>query len=384
MGMAASQARLLCITARIHDVEYQAQAIQAAKVQLATQSDRVYQEYIDALDATTLTINSRNLMTGEKSVVAATFNNLCSKNRLTGATGENYALRDSKGFLIVEDDIYKAYYDFTQHGYNDAYQFAMYMLSDNDMGSLEGNDDFGTTIEKAEAEIYNNLDVTQKDDKTTLGKLHNKLVELVGEDIYDAEAYNSLDDAKQDEYAETMAQYRKALYKAHSGEIYAKASEQGSEYIVDEDFNNSLFNYYVSIFNQIQFCGGCTSIEFYDGLSGDASNNSEWLQSMVQCGQFSIELINTDSKTGEVTLSTTSPSSDSSLAYTDTTSIDSRAAAKAEAEYEHKLKEIDKKDEKFDLDLSKLETERNALTTEYDSVKKVIEDNVDRTFGIFS
>ena len=48
------------------------------------------------------------------------------------------------------------------------------------------------------------------------------------------------------------------------------------------------------------------------------------------------------------------------------------------------LKKIDKKDKKFDLDLSKLETERTALTTEYESVKKVIEDNVDRTFGIFS
>ena len=58
--------------------------------------------------------------------------------------------------------------------------------------------------------------------------------------------------------------------------------------------------------------------------------------------------------------------------------------AKAEAEYEHKLKQIDKKDEQFDLDLSKLETERTALTTEYDSIKKVIEDNIERTFGIFS
>ena len=36
------------------------------------------------------------------------------------------------------------------------------------------------------------------------------------------------------------------------------------------------------------------------------------------------------------------------------------------------------------LELSKLETERTALTTEYDSVKKVISDNIERTFGIFS
>ena len=56
MGMAASQARLLTITARMHDVEYQAQSIQNAKIQLATQSDQVYQNYLEALDATTLTI----------------------------------------------------------------------------------------------------------------------------------------------------------------------------------------------------------------------------------------------------------------------------------------------------------------------------------------
>ena len=91
-----------------------------------------------------------------------------------------------------------------------------------------------------------------------------------------------------------------------------------------------------------------------------------------------------DSKTGKVELDTTSPSSDTCLAYTPTSTIDNRALAKAEAEYEHKMKQIDKKDQQFDLDLSKLETERTALTTEYESVKKVIEDNVDRTFGIFS
>ena len=36
------------------------------------------------------------------------------------------------------------------------------------------------------------------------------------------------------------------------------------------------------------------------------------------------------------------------------------------------------------MELNRLETERSALTTEYDSVKKVISDNIERTFGIFS
>ena len=52
MGMAASQARLLTITARMHDVEYAAQSIQNAKVALATQSDEAYKAYMEALDAT--------------------------------------------------------------------------------------------------------------------------------------------------------------------------------------------------------------------------------------------------------------------------------------------------------------------------------------------
>ena len=105
MGMAASQARLLSITARIHDVEYQAQSIQNAKIQLATQEDKAYREYNAALEATTLTINAIDLKSGEKSTVPATFNNLCSRNRLTGANGDNYAIRNKEGLLLVENEI---------------------------------------------------------------------------------------------------------------------------------------------------------------------------------------------------------------------------------------------------------------------------------------
>ena len=75
MGMAASQARLLTITARLHDVEYKAQSIQNAKIQLSTQSDQVYNEYLEALNATSLTITDSN-----KNLIQANFNNLCGEN----------------------------------------------------------------------------------------------------------------------------------------------------------------------------------------------------------------------------------------------------------------------------------------------------------------
>ena len=57
---------------------------------------------------------------------------------------------------------------------------------------------------------------------------------------------------------------------------------------------------------------------------------------------------------------------------------------KAEAKYEHDLEIINRKDAEFDTDLKDLETERTALTTTMESIQKVRDENIERTFGIFS
>ena len=101
----------------MHDVEYKAQSIQNAKIQLSTQSDQVYQEYLEALDATTLTVDDINGNT-----ITANFNNLVGKNGVE--TGNNYALRTSNGQLIVEDEVKDAY---DEYDGNDPYEFAMMM-----------------------------------------------------------------------------------------------------------------------------------------------------------------------------------------------------------------------------------------------------------------
>lgn len=50
MGLSASQARLLNLTARMHDIEYKAQNLEAQKLQMANESKHVYKEYEDALN----------------------------------------------------------------------------------------------------------------------------------------------------------------------------------------------------------------------------------------------------------------------------------------------------------------------------------------------
>ena len=404
MGMAASQARLLCLTARIHDVEYQAQSIQNAKLQLAIQSDRAYDEYNQALAETTLTINALDLGTGKTSIIAANFNNLCSRNRVVAANGQEYALRNKNGLLIVEDEIEKKYSDFVDAGYTqDPFIFAMYMLGVLDS---DPNKDFEDNLNEAEIAVME--ESIQNGEGGILGECYEQMKKILTnyhtpgetEEELLSYTYSTLSslandgdtEAKKDleEFEGLQRKYRRELYNYHADDILTRLKNDGKEYL-STDSEKELFDYYVSIFKQIQACGGCVSIDDYNGkIDGEtstnylAANDTEWLQGMIQSGYFSIEIIETDEDTGNVRLNRTSPSSDSVISYTTTTTIDNTALAKAEAEYEHTLRQIDKKDQKFDLDLSKLETERTALTKEYDSVKKVIQENIDRTFGIFS
>ena len=388
MGMAASQARLLTITARIHDVEYQAQSIQNAKIQLATQSDEVYQEYLNALDATTLTLKNAN---GD--LITANFNNLCGKNATQTAAACKYAIMDTKtGSLVVPDDIEEAYYNFSKgkgEEEKDPYAFAMWMLG------IDSNDaaNFLDKLAPYEQEVIEDnksLAAQQKSLQDLLKEAEEKFKDKNIELSCKTDLINAIGTEKDEsvkkslqeyfaKYEEIEKPYRYNLYRQYAQEIFTKAG--GNEL----DFNQDDFNYYVQMYKQISAnYGNCTSISDYNGLTGDASTDSDWLKNMVESGRFTIETATTNTKTGEVTLNATSPSTDENINYTTTTSIDKKALAKAEAEYEHATKKIDQKDKKYDMDLSKLETERTALTTEYDSVKKVISDNIERTFGIFS
>ncbi|MBQ8475525.1 hypothetical protein IJ531_00525 [bacterium] len=58
--------------------------------------------------------------------------------------------------------------------------------------------------------------------------------------------------------------------------------------------------------------------------------------------------------------------------------------AAAQAEYDKTQSRIESLDKKLELQLNKLESERNALETELESVQKVIDDNVDSSFKVFS
>ena len=106
MGMAASQARLLSITARLSNNEDSGQNISFAKQRLADQTQQITNEYNEALDATKLTV-----LTGFNGA-EANYEDI-SYNRMTclqmAETTKQYVVTDTKGRVLVTEQIADAY-----------------------------------------------------------------------------------------------------------------------------------------------------------------------------------------------------------------------------------------------------------------------------------
>ena len=79
MGLSSSQARLMNLTARMHQIEYKAAKVEAMKLQMANESNRVYEEYLEALDSTKIQakdIDGNGAITWSD-LVAADYDRLC-------------------------------------------------------------------------------------------------------------------------------------------------------------------------------------------------------------------------------------------------------------------------------------------------------------------
>ena len=106
MGMAASQARLLSITARLTNNENSGQSISYSKQRLADQTQQITNEYNEALNTTKLTV-----LTGFNGS-DATYTDI-SYETMTGkqmaANTKQYVVTDTKGKILVTEDIANAY-----------------------------------------------------------------------------------------------------------------------------------------------------------------------------------------------------------------------------------------------------------------------------------
>lgn len=160
MGMAASQARLLSITARLTDNENSGQSISYAKQRLADQTQQITNEYNEALEATKLTV-----LTGFNGTEEV-YSDLSYKILTNPTMAENvkqYVVTDTKGRILVTEDIANAY---SKSGGN----YNSFLAALN-ITTAAGNVT-GEFYSQADITVQNSSDYTKDEINETAQKIH--------------------------------------------------------------------------------------------------------------------------------------------------------------------------------------------------------------------
>ncbi len=63
--------------------------------------------------------------------------------------------------------------------------------------------------------------------------------------------------------------------------------------------------------------------------------------------------------------------------------VDQEAMAAAKATYDAAMASLSSQEKLFDMELTQVNTEHNAIKTEYDAIKSLVGDNVEKSFNVF-
>ena len=116
-----------------------------------------------------------------------------------------------------------------------------------------------------------------------------------------------------------------------------------------------------------------------DEKLNDNGSNVNYLQNCLRNGKYIIEKHYADSVSQDKPWTEISWDAASNVAdqYYDADD------AGAKAKYDRLSKQVEAQDKKLQLDLDNIETQRDAVKTEIDSVEKVINENIEKTFNAF-
>lgn len=432
MGMAAGQARLLSITARLTNNENSGQSISYSKQRLADQTQQITNEYNEALNTTKLTV-----LTGFNGA-EATYTDI-SYNTMTGpemaANTKQYVVTDTKGKVLVTKPIADAYAK-AGGDYNQFLANLGYSQSDITVQQTYGADDKKKTSEQdaAEQKIHEAWDKYFATVGINLGDYEHDFgfswTETIaqggdinnnndyaigrgyagysgkdenGNDISGPINYEGTTDEQKELYDYAMS-ITEAYLRTNEGKdandknrfhvTYQMNNDASLKSAANSD-NKAMLNYYKNIYSKMQSSGYFT----YTEKPADAVNDPEHykiasigtgtagnvqksplkdntvFEAALRDGSLRLEYYSTTSKS----FKTTTISEDNCIQEV----ADERAIARAESKYNQDMADLENQDKKLDLELKKLDTEHSALQTEYDSVKNVVDKNVESSFKTF-
>lgn len=121
--------------------------------------------------------------------------------------------------------------------------------------------------------------------------------------------------------------------------------------------------WYTNLFNRMN--------QGFKILENGLASSKEWMEYALESGIVTLEQVDKSFRWNGIDYRTCTRI---------TEETDDSAVTKAEAEYNRAMKDIEAKDNIYDLELKNIDTEHTALQTEYDVIKGVIDKNIARTF----
>ena len=300
MGLSSSQGRLLMLTSRMSDIEFQQIMLSQRQNRLAWDQEKVAKEYSEAMNNFKLEIRMPDSTDEDASYKnqPVNFNNLSQMGYLIcDAQGNIYLQKGADGKWVTPQDMYG-----------------------NDLVKLDD-----PSAENPTARIYESLDAEREE----ILKLRNQI------ELWEKEDTSGFSE-------EQLAEFNKQVSEA-------KAKVE-------------------------KYDAGNGPYKVIDG--GDMISNSEILQQQIMNGQLYI--INTNDR--ETGLTPNILASDTEIQWVLDTSDD----AMAESKYNYETTQLERKENAIQMEIKQLDTQYQAISKEYESVEKLIESNIERTFKLFS
>lgn len=432
MGMSASQARLLNITARLSDLELSEQLISNKKIRLAVKSDAVSQKYLDALNGTTTTTD--NTVTNNTSTPK-----VLSYGEVAGpdaTLSSQYCVVDGTSGKVLVSEAMGANYAAAK---GTSAPLDKFLELNNANKEIVGS----TKTEQVHTQAWNDADadVTRIDNELknipqfVTGKVTKEMADKYKQDVIDVgnaiqgdrdllviirgeNPVNTSEETRtQNEIDLILLPLQQSLldhpliegdntsyvpnkdYSDKFGEYQGAVTKRDK---IDPAYETKTITipgkvagvhadkaqYYTNLFNQMG--GGKT--DNYKTEAGDTTINKKELFNQ-QLTSGTLKLKKFDATTGTFKDSTTVSNSDFNISgtttvkdgttTTTTTPLSDTDLKKVELEYDKEMDKIHNQDKQYDMQMKQLDTEHNALQTEYDSVSKVIDKNIQRTLKTF-
>jgi hypothetical protein len=339
MGLSASQARYLGLTARKSDKEYQAQQINQQRLEISDKLQEISTAYTDG-------INNRQLMFSvpvgngsEVTKVALSYSTITAQY----PEGLGYKLVEaSSGRAIqpssesVEERIQNLK-DEADKKYNSAINDSYYFVDNSsEEGQLSGAN-LASFLSSSNYTVNNALGETV--DNATLAETVKDMSSTELHSYFSEQGYS----------------FNNIVLEKVDGEKYTAATQARYDaYNKAEALRNEQSD---------------TSI--YD----DRCNDNDYLEKQLRNGTWMLQKVNQDGEYENVSYSSVGNIVDE---------LDTSDDAKVTADYDSQTEYWEQKDKQLELQLQQIETEHSSIETEIDSVKKVIEKNVEASFKTFA